>query len=183
MDRASAFEAEGRRFDSCQAHHIESSGCRALVATAGITSAGFATEIYQVRVFDRRRLDVVGGAGPLGRCTGPSRVSRGRSRTCAEGREDGGQGRAPLEAPASSPAQHCARSAAAKASCSTLLCEFEAAEQTDERGEEAARFSSVDRVDHASASAPGPAGSRSPRRAPAGTSRRPRRPRPCPSPR
>src|SRR5439155_23671036 len=64
-----------------------------------------------------------------------------------------------------------------------LLCEFEAAEQTDERGEDAARFSSVDRVDHASASAPGPAGSRSPRRAPAGTSRRPRRPRPCPWPR
>src|SRR5439155_16731840 len=38
-----------------------------------------------------------------------------------------------------------------------LLCEFEAAEQTDERGEDAARFSSVDRVDHESASAPGPA--------------------------
>src|SRR5439155_2634832 len=28
-----------------------------------------------------------------------------------------------------------------------LLCEFEAAEQTDERGEDAARFSAVDRVD------------------------------------
>jgi hypothetical protein len=57
------------------------------------------------------------------------------------------------------------------------------AASSDERGEDAARFSSVDRVDHESASAPGPAGSRSPRRAPAGTSRRPRRPRPCPWPR
>jgi len=64
-----------------------------------------------------------------------------------------------------------------------LLCEFKAAEQTDKRGEDAARFSAVDRVDHESASAPGPAGSRSPRRAPAGTSRRPRGPRPCPWPR
>ena len=44
-------------------------------------------------------------------------------------------------------------------------------------------FSSGDRVDHESAAAPGPAGPRSPRRAPAGTSRRPRRPRPCPWPR
>src|SRR5207245_75662 len=44
-------------------------------------------------------------------------------------------------------------------------------------------FSAVDRVDHESASAPGPAGSRSRRRAPVGTSRRPRRPRPCPWPR
>jgi uncharacterized protein len=44
-------------------------------------------------------------------------------------------------------------------------------------------FSSIDRVDHESASAPGPAGPRSPRRAPAGTSRRRRRPHPCPWPR
>ena len=39
-------------------------------------------------------------------------------------------------------------------------CSTGAAAQTDEGGEDATRFSSVDRVDHESAAAPGPAGSR-----------------------
>ena len=67
--------------------------------------------------------------------------------------------------------------------CAGHLLWVRNAEQTDERGEGAARFSPVDRVDRESASAPGPAGSRSPRRAPVGTWRRPRRPRPCSWPR
>src|SRR5258705_2641525 len=48
------------------------------------------------------------------------------------------------------------------------------------RGENAASFSLAGSVDHASASAPGPAGPQSPQRAPVGTSRRSRRPRRCP---